>query len=181
MKTRPQVLIIPGLGGSGALHWQSLWEQEHLEYKRVQMPNWDRPDCSLWMDSLEEAVEESGEDTVLVAHSLACLLVAHWDAQTKRPIRGAFLVAPPNPYRSDFPSDKAKGFTPLPLQRLMFPSKIIASTNDPYCSMEYAQQLSQGWGSQLINIGQAGHINAASGFGPWPEGKILLESLIQEI
>jgi predicted alpha/beta hydrolase family esterase len=33
------------------------------------------------------------------------------------------------------------------------------------------------WGSTLIDLGNAGHINTESGFGPWPEGLALLQDL----
>lgn len=35
------------------------------------------------------------------------------------------------------------------------------------------------WGSRLVHIGRAGHINAESGFGPWPQGLELLRTLQQ--
>jgi predicted alpha/beta hydrolase family esterase len=33
------------------------------------------------------------------------------------------------------------------------------------------------WGSRVECLGRAGHINAESGFGPWPEGLRLLAEL----
>ena len=36
------------------------------------------------------------------------------------------------------------------------------------------------WGTEFIDIGAAGHINTASGFGPWPFGEVLLERLRRE-
>ena len=37
------------------------------------------------------------------------------------------------------------------------------------------------WGSRLVNIGKAAHINAAGGLGEWNEGHRLLESLRTQI
>lgn len=34
------------------------------------------------------------------------------------------------------------------------------------------------WEAELIDLGFAGHINVASGFGPWPEGKALRDRLV---
>lgn len=40
-----------------------------------------------------------------------------------------------------------------------------------------AEQCAQAWGSRVVRIGTAGHINAASQLGDWPEGFALLEPL----
>ena len=37
------VLVIPGWNGSGAGHWQTLWEQKYLRFRRVEQRNWTRP------------------------------------------------------------------------------------------------------------------------------------------
>ncbi|WP_020559603.1 RBBP9/YdeN family alpha/beta hydrolase [Thiofilum flexile] len=173
-----QILILPGIGNSGSEHWQTLWEQKHSNFQRVIQDDWDYPICAKWVERLDEAVAKTGKDTVLVAHSLACLMVAHWAQTTKHSIRGALLVAVPDPDGEKFPSE-AKGFTPLPKQRFAFPSLIVASANDPYGTLDYSKQCAQHWGSDWITIGLAGHINAASGLGVWSQGEQLLEKLLQ--
>ena len=40
-----------------------------------------------------------------------------------------------------------------------------------------ARDLARAWGSDLVDMGLAGHINVASGFGPWPYGKELRDDL----
>jgi uncharacterized protein len=66
-----KVLILPGIGNSGPLHWQSIWEQSHPEFVRFQQHDWDNPVCEEWVAVTEEAVRRTGPDVVLVAHSLA--------------------------------------------------------------------------------------------------------------
>ena len=173
------VLILPGIGNSGQDHWQSHWEQANSNYIRVNQSDWDNPSCADWIASLEDSVKRSGADTILVAHSLACLLVAHWAAQTKLQIKAALLVAVPNPKGPIFPT-QAIGFDPVPMQRLPFKSTVIASTNDPYGGVAYAEECAAIWGSDLVNIGAAGHINSSSGLGAWPEGHRLLQQLKAE-
>lgn len=170
------VLILPGIGNSGPDHWQSHWEQADSNYFRVNQSDWDNPSCAGWVASLENSVKRSGANTVLVAHSLACLLVAHWAAQTKLPIKAALLVAVPNPKGPAFPT-QAIGFDPVPMQRLPFKSMVIASTNDPYSGIAYAEECAAIWGSDIVHIGEAGHINSASGLGAWPEGQRFLQQL----
>ena len=74
------VLIIPGLGGSGPEHWQSLWQARLPEARRVEQTDWDKPDRAGWIAQLDAAVAQSKRPPVLVAHSLSCALVACWAA-----------------------------------------------------------------------------------------------------
>ncbi|MGX2032100.1 MULTISPECIES: alpha/beta hydrolase [Methylocaldum] len=171
------VLIVPGIGNSGSEHWQTRWEIKHPEFRRVQQKEWNNPVCGDWIEQLEIAVSESGPHTVLVAHSLGCLLVAHWAQQMGRSIHGALLVAPPDPSLATFPSG-AVGFSPVPRMNLPFPSTVVASPDDPYGSPDYARRCAAAWGSQLVEIAPCGHINASSGLDNWEEGFELLRRLI---
>ena len=174
-----KALILPGLNGSGPLHWQTMWEIKRPDiFRRVQEPNWDHPDRDVWVNNLERAVSSSGSGTILVAHSLACLQVVHWAAQTQLRIKGALLVAPPNPERPEAPSETAS-FKNVPRIRLPFSSILVVSGNDPYADLPYFEDCAQTWGSCLMSIGAAGHINASSSLGDWPQGFALFESLIK--
>lgn len=170
-----RVLLVPGLGNSGPEHWQSLWEARN-GYLRVQQSDWNHAVCSEWIGPLEGAVREAATEVLIVAHSLGTLLVTHWLARTKLRIGGALLVAVPDPEAPGFPP-QARGFSPICRVRLGCPSIVVASTDDPYGDLPFVQQCAESWGSQLVNIGKAGHINAASGLGQWDRGYCLLESL----
>ncbi len=170
------VLVVPGIGNSGPEHWQSRWEAQHPTYRRVPQRDWDNPLCLDWMDSLELAVQHAGPRTVIAAHSLGCLLTVHWLARTRLKIGGALLVAVPDPAGRNFPSEAAD-FAPVPQQRLRCRSTVVASVDDPYGDLEFARACADAWGSRFVNIGKAGHINAASGLGNWEEGHRLLEEL----
>lgn len=174
-----KILILPGHGNSGPRHWQTLWENSAPNYVRVQQRDWGNPDCADWVRTLDRAIGELKQPPVLVAHSLACLVVVHWAVHPTKPIKGALLVAPPDPDGPNFPV-KAIGFTPLPQVRLEFPSIVIASSNDPYGSVEFARRCAVNWGSRFINIGDCGHINADSGLGNWPEGMAQLKSIVKQ-
>jgi serine hydrolase len=172
------VLILPGLYDSGPEHWQSLWEAAHADFRRVKQDDWERPRCADWVARLDEAIRLTS-DAILVAHSSSCALVAHWAAggPTGR-VRGALLVAPSDPEAPSYPMGPT-GFAPMPHKRLAFPSIVVASRNDPYVTLQRARQFAEAWGSRLVDIGDAGHINAASGFGSWPQGLVLLQELRQ--
>jgi uncharacterized protein len=177
------VLVIPGWNGSGAGHWQTIWEQKYTRFRRVEQHNRSRPSRAEWIAQIAAEVDRGPTGTFLVAHSLGCLAVAHWAAlegtKTDR-VAGAFLVAPPWITESDECPRQLTGFLPMPLQRLPFPSLFVASENDPYLPIEIAARLSTSWGSQFVDVGQQGHINVASGHGPWPAGEGLLRGLVTQ-
>jgi uncharacterized protein len=117
-------------------------------------------------------------DTLLVAHSLGCHLVAAWAALSNNThrIRGALLVAPPDAQREDFPIEMKSWRQPV-LHTLPFPSLCVISSNDPFCSLSVGQQMAQAWGSRLIEVGARGHINADSGLRDWPQARSWLTAM----
>lgn len=180
MTSDAPVLIVPGIGGSGPEHWQSRWELTHPRWRRVEQRDWDNPVLEQWLAPLDSAVAQHGPTTILVAHSLGCLLVAHWACRAPSPtlprVAAALLVAPPDPAGPSFPAQAAT-FGPTPSRRLPFPTLVVASTDDPYGSQAHAEHCARAWGSRFVCIGAAGHINACSGLGDWPQGLGLLEEL----
>jgi len=169
------VLTVPGIGNSGPDHWQSLWEAGDPAVVRVQQHDWDNPVLAEWLAPLETAVRSAGHRVFIVAHSLGCLLVTHWLAQASVGICGALLVAVPDPQGENFPA-RAAGFG-VPLVRMPCPTIVVASVDDPYADIGFAQRCAQVWGSRFVEVGNAGHINAASRLGHWDEGKRLLAGL----
>jgi predicted alpha/beta hydrolase family esterase len=65
----------------------------------------------------------------------------------------------------------------MPLARLPFRSIVVTSSDDAVVTLARAQQFVAAWGSELVVLEHAGHINTASGHGPWSEGLALLRSL----
>jgi predicted alpha/beta hydrolase family esterase len=175
----PHFIILPGSGGSGPAHWQSRWEDANPAMRRFRPSSWDLPDFTDWLAALEAAVIAAPEPPVLVAHSLSCLLIAHWQKISQRPVKAALLVGVPDPASAVFP-EYGMAFAKLPEGKLRFASLVVTSTNDPYGSAEYAEARATQWGSRLVVIGPFGHINAESGLGDWPEGFALLDGLVSE-
>ena len=173
------VLMLPGLNGSGPQHWQTLWERAYPWFVRVEQRDWDHPDCAEWVETLDRAVRASRSAPVFVAHSLGCHLVAHWSARTGgQGIRGALLVAPPDPEEITFPCDDVTGFESLPNERFPFASIVIASEDDPFGSPAFVRRCAEQWGGRYVNAGSLGHVNAESGIGMWEQGLALLAELI---
>lgn len=175
-----RVLIVPGLHGSGPEHWQSKWEALDARCTRVELPGWDTPQLSAWLAALDQAVKSQPEPVVLVAHSLGCMLVAHWARQTdSQNVLGALLVAPADVESPQHTPVCARGFAPIPLKQLPFPSIVVASRNDSYADFERTVLWAEQWGAQLVDVGEAGHINSESNLGCWPKGRALLSELVR--
>jgi predicted alpha/beta hydrolase family esterase len=142
------------------------------------MRNWQSVERADWVRALEKALAVVSGDVVLVAHSLGCLAVAWWAvtrAGSSTGVRGAMLVAPPDLNSAPGMLPALASFTPTPFERLPFRSLLVASENDPYASIEASAGLASQWGSDFVNVGAEGHINAESGHGPWPMGQIYVE------
>jgi predicted alpha/beta hydrolase family esterase len=172
------ILIVPGLGGSGPEHWQTLWQQELPDARRVELGHWDHPDREVWLAALGAAVSALGEDAVLVAHSLSCALVAHWAAAGGR-VRAALLVAPADVDSAEHTPPETWVFRPMPTGPLPFPAMVVASRDDPYVAFARARFFADAWGAAFRDVGARGHINGESGVGAWPEGQALLRELLE--
>jgi uncharacterized protein len=169
-------IILPGIGGSGESHWQTVWRRHDPCATVFQPSSWDQPELDDWIAALDRAVASAAQPPLLVAHSLACLLVAHWAARGAAHVAGAFLVAVPDPDGPVFPAEQAATFRAVPSQALPFPTLVVASSDDPYGSLGYVQRCAADWEAGLVVAGALGHINDASGLGEWPFGAALLTS-----
>ncbi|MEV4261632.1 alpha/beta hydrolase [Kribbella sp. NPDC049584] len=170
-------VIIPGLNGSDTHHWQSRWETEWLTpAARIQPSSWSAPDLTDWSAAITRTVESATDDIIFVTHSLGCHAIAHWLTHSPPPrrIRGAFLVAPPDPQAPTFPADLLPTFTSLHARPLPVPTLLITSTNDPYCTPTAATHLAQSWSTPHIPLPHQGHLNTASNLDTWPTGRHLL-------
>lgn len=169
-------IIIPGIGGSGEEHWQTRWQRADSAALRLAPASWDTPDLADWRRALDVAVAAADAPVLLVAHSLGCLLVAHWARGSARraAVRGAFLVAMPDPDAATFPAARAGSFGGVPDVPLPFPALVMASDDDPYCGVAVTRRRARCWDAGFVALGAVGHVNTASGHGPWPEGKRLL-------
>jgi len=60
---------------------------------------------------------------------------------------------------------------------LPFSSIVATSTNDPLGRFDRVAELAAHWGSSIVNLGNVGHLNPASGYGPWPGALPLVDEL----
>ena len=181
------VLFVPGLRDHVEEHWQTHAARSLPGSVTVEPLQLDKLSREARVAALDETLEAITGDVVIAAHSAGCLMVAHWAAIQSRPIRGALLVTPAdveNPLPAGYPAliDLAdNGWLPIPRRRISFPAVVIASRNDPFCAFEVAEDIAAAWGSLFIDAGEAGHINADSGYGPWPEGSMAFAQFLSRL
>lgn len=173
---RFQPIIVPGWKNSGPDHWQTLWEHSLPYAIRVAQRNWENPDPQSWIDALAACIEAAPWPVLLIAHSLGCVASVALPPALHGRIGGALLVAPADIERPGVPPSLA-AFAPIATRSLPFQSVIVASDNDPYCALPRARHFAQQWGSRLVVLPNAGHINAQAGYSDWPDGLKILRAL----
>jgi hypothetical protein len=182
-KSAPTILFVPGLRGDMPDHWQSILEEELPKATCVPRMREDKLSCAAWVAALDRSIAAIDGPPILVAHSAGVNMVVQWAARIHRPIHGALLVTPPDlarqlpagyPTRDDL---KRGGWLPTPLDPLPFPSIVAASRNDPLARFARVEAMARAWGSRLVDVGRVGHLNPATGFGPWPQARELIRSL----
>ncbi|WP_127143238.1 RBBP9/YdeN family alpha/beta hydrolase [Pelagibacterium montanilacus] len=183
MKTADaDILVVPGLGHSGLGHWQQRWVDKIRTARFVEQENWDRPTFEDWVGTLEREIIMATRPVVLVGHSLGVsAIVAANDRLADTKVRAAFLVAAPDVDEHPDVPPATEPFRDLPRDPLKFPSMLVASSNDPFCTVERAAEFANCWGSDFHIAGDAGHINLDSGHGPWPEGLLMFTRLMGRI
>lgn len=169
-------VIVPGVGGSEHDHWQSWLQRQLKSCSRVQQQDWNKPVLHEWIEQFFKTVQSIQEPIQIVAHSFGCLTTVAALAQypeLNQNIKNLVLVAPANPARfgdagfaRESQNDYQQYFHQLKLQ---VPTQMIISENDPWLNFQDALQLAKAWKIRPKNLGQVGHINVASGFGPFPE------------
>jgi predicted alpha/beta hydrolase family esterase len=167
------VLIVPGLRDRTPDHWQTLLAARTPRAVSVEPMGRENVDLDSRLFAIEAAANAIRGPVILVGHSAGCIMVAHWAGRTRRPVAGALLAAPPDldtPMPAGYPTMEALqkgGWFPMPREPLPFPSIVAASLNDPLGSFDRISELSEAWGSRLVNLGEVGHLNPASGYGDW--------------
>lgn len=184
------ILIVPGWGNSDDDHWQSRWARNMRTARRVEQDDWLHPERERWVARVVQAVEAATQPAVLVGHSLGVATILHAAPLVRRErVAGAFLISPSDLDAIDqWPSEDgqdwreiAGSFAPMPAARLPFRAKVIASSTDAFISIERAHALGAAWGADVSILANAGHINTASGHGPWPEGLLSFGAFLKTL
>jgi uncharacterized protein len=169
----PRVVTVPGLHGSEGAHWQTWLERQYPRSLRVEQLDWDAPQLDVWSAKVAETIGYAQGPVILAAHSFGCLAAARalQTGAAGNAVVGVLFVAPASPAKFRFAGEFEAG-------KIDVPSVLVASQTDPWISFQEALRLASQLGSALVNLGDAGHINTAAGFGPWPRAKYFIDTLM---
>ena len=169
----PRTLILHGLYGNTADHWQTLLDQD---LKRLgvpvaypELPGKDAPVLVEWLAVFDNLMDVFRPE-VLVCHSLGVLLTLH--ALTRNPslvFQKIALVAPP---AFNQPIEEAATFFPVPEIKVADRARellLVASDNDPWCPLAESRRIETVLGVMAKRLPGKGHINPEAGFGPWSD------------
>ena len=174
-------LLVPGRGTPTPEHWLRRWARAHPEYRWAPEP--PSPPLVLRdrIAALHREVNADDKPVVLIAHSAGCITTVVW-ASTHHPgpVRAALLVTPPDVDGAE-PDDPSDLPWRVPTTPLPFPTILVASRTDPHCAYERSVLYARDWGAELVDAGDAGHLDTASGYGPWPAGERLLDRLGRDL
>jgi predicted alpha/beta hydrolase family esterase len=173
------ILIVPGRAACGPGHWQSRWQAKLSTARRVQPTRGAARQN--WSAGVAGAVNAAEKPVVIIAHSLGVAATVHAVGDFVATVAGAFLVAPPDIGEGGSVASQAWGFGSYPRDPLPFPSITVASRNDPHCAFDIAEDIAAAWGSLFVDAGQAGHIDAEAGYGPWPEGSMAFAQFLSRL
>lgn len=168
-------LILHGKGGPGPDHWYCWLADELRAADRLvafpTLPNADLPVLTDWLTVLDAelaGLPDTGFD--VVTHSAGSLLWLHHtarDVALPRPARVA-LTALPDPAHIVTPTLQHVPLDADAVRRAAEGTVLVGGDDDPNCTGGVAQV----WGAPLkiatTMLPGAGHLNPASGYGPWP-------------
>ncbi len=171
------ILIVPRIGGAAEGDWPSRWRSKLSTARFVHPADPADRRRKAWTEAVVGAARKATRPALFVGHGLGAAAIADAGATLGgADVRGAFLVAPPDKKGlerlagPDWPPARA----PLPR-----PSVVVASRNDPDGAYDAVVALAADWGAELVDAGDAGGLDAASGHGPWPEGLMRLAAFIK--
>lgn len=168
---KQKILILHGWGGSDFPHWQSWLAAEIAKdygcVSFLKLSNPDFPNKNEWIEELAEELKNF-KPNIVVCHSLANILWFHLCNELKiTKIEKLFLVAPPS---LECKVEELKSFFPCKIPTNLYAKEalLVASTNDPYMSLDEASSLAESLGIEMVILQNAGHINTDGGYGEWP-------------
>jgi predicted alpha/beta hydrolase family esterase len=178
---------VPGLRDHVDDHWQTLLAKMLPRARMVTPPG--KLNVALYerVAAVEAEASATADPLVIVAHSAGSLIVTHWAQRTKRTVLGALLATPPDleqPLPEGYPTQadlRANGWLPMPDEPLPFPAIVAASRNDPLAAYDDVCARATRWGARVEDLGAVGHLNPASGFGPWPLAEALIDELVMSV
>jgi uncharacterized protein len=166
-------LIVPGFTNSGPEHWQTFIQRKYANVVRVEQEEWNNPSAD-WVERLNQCVNETDGDIVLLGHSCGAVAVSQWAiTHSVDKVKALILVAPADVDAAGA-IEPIRQQRPLPRMHLGYKSLLIHSDNDEHLDLPRAYELASQWGCKTHLIAGGGHLHTAAGYGEWLEGERLI-------
>jgi predicted alpha/beta hydrolase family esterase len=182
MSMAPTLLLIPGLRDEAPGHWQAILASQCPG--AVSLPALGRRniDLAARLVQIEEAVQAI-KGLWWWLRTAAAPLPQHIGPSAPTPPstepcwRRRRCSRPAGARVSGSGRFPAPRLGAIPRSPLPFRCIVAASRNDPLGAYEGVSELARDWGASLFDLGESGHLNPASGFGPWPTALDLVREL----
>lgn len=167
-------------------HWQSRWQQK-LSTARLVMPHAQHaPERARWIEAVSAAANAAERPLIMVGHGHGIFAAIAALPFIRQRVAGGFFAAPHDLDAGRGDAEQATvssphGWPETLRARLPFPSMLVASRNDPASSFAASEKLADDLGSLLLDAGEAGHIDAEAGYGPWPEGLMAFAQFLRKL
>jgi len=149
------ILMVPGFGNSGRSIGSRAGRPGCRRRGASRWPTGSRPIAPSGQgDPRRRVGGHAAGDRRRPFHRVAA--TAHAAPGLAGKVVGAFLVAPSDWDKPDLLPGVVHDFAPIPLVALPFPSVLVASSDDPYCTMQRASDFAEAWGSEFVSAGEAG-------------------------
>ena len=171
--------IVHGYQASADDHWFPWLSKKIIEsggsYEVLNLTNSQNPHYETWKTCLENQIKNLDEQTVIIAHSLGCLITLDYLSQALKQQRlGAiFLIAPFKQKLGSLP-ELNQFILSCKVDDALIRSHIdkrmiFLSNNDPYVPAPFSIQLGHLLNAQMHEIKNAGHFMAHEGFLEFPQ------------
>ncbi len=171
--------IFHGTGSNPGQHWFR-WLKEELEERGFEVfvpefPTMDGQSLENWLEVFEEYEDEINEDSIMIGHSTGAVFVLDLLDIKDFEIEAAFLVAgfvgplgleKFDPLNESFAE---RDFNWENIRESCGEFYIFHSDNDPYVSLEKAEELEEKLDAELEVIEGGKHLNQDAGYEEFPE------------
>lgn len=181
------VFIVHGEHASPEDHWFAWLAQQvkamHGVAKLVFLPDADVPEFDLWQQALDMQISDLNEHSIVIAHSLGCLAVAHYLSEHLNHqkmkaficVAGFKSVPPHKPELNSFIQQTT--LQSRVLHRQIAHRIVLFSNNDPVVPPPLALQFGHFMNAQLLEVKQAGHFTQQDDFSEFA----LLQQILQPL
>jgi len=170
MKT---AFIIHGAYGSPNENWIP-WLKNELEKRKwdvkvLVFPTPEAQNLTSWLKVIDPFLHEMDDKSILIGHSIGATFILHILEKLKKSVKASYLISGflgplDNPEFDEINQTFMKNFDWNTIKNNSDKFYIYHSDNDPYVTIEKAEELAKSLGTNVTMVENAGHFNTDSGY-----------------